>query len=344
MLVSLFPAQSLGLFTQDQTVIAEGLKYLNIVKYTYLIFALTNLLLCSLRSVETVKLGFIVSVFALVVNVSLNYILIFGRFGAPRLGIEGAAIATLLARIVELCVVIFYLIFIDKKLKMKLKNFFVFDKQLCLDYFKTSYPVIISAIIWGIAQSAQSAILGHLGATVIAAASIATTVFQVLTVAAYGSANATAVIVGKTIGEGRYDDVKQYAKTLQILYVFIGLFTSALLFSTRKLILGFYSISPETYDMAMGFILVLCVTSIGTSYQIASLTGIVRGAGDTKFVLFNDTIFMWVIVLPISYIAAFWLNLNPIIVFACLKSDQVLKCFVALIKVNRGNWIKVLTR
>ena len=342
--VFLFPGAVLGLLTNDASLIAEGVKYLRIICFTYPLFAVTNVLLCSLRGVETVRIGFLVSLTTLVINTCLNYILIYGHFGAPRLGVRGAAIATLAARAVECLVTILYVRFRDKKLSFRLADVFRLDKGIGRDYFRSGAPVILSNASWGIAMAIQTALLGHLGKTAVTANSIATTVFQILTVLSYGAASASAVLIGKTVGEGKLDKVRQYAKTMQLLFLLLGLATGAALVLCRDFVLSFYAITPESRSLALAFIAVLSVTVVGTSYQMAVLTGIVRGGGDTRFVLFNDLIFMWGVVLPSSALAAFVFHLPPLMVFICLKSDQILKCAVAAVKVNRGGWIRQLTR
>jgi Na+-driven multidrug efflux pump len=168
--------------------------------------------------------------------------------------------------------------------------------------------------------------------------------FQVITVVTYGSASASSVVIGKAVGEGDIPRVKSYAKTLQILYIFIGLLTSAVLWLCKDGIISLYSITEATKDLTVQFIAVLSVTVIGTAYQCACLTGIVTGGGDTKFVLINDLIHQWLIVIPAAFLSAFVFHAPLWVTFACLKSDQVLKCFVAIVKVNRFKWIKVLTR
>ena len=343
-LVFFFPGGCLGLLTDDAAVVAEGTKYLQIIAFSYVFFAMTNILLAALRSVETVKISFLVSGSTLLINCCLNSLLIFGSLGAPELGIRGAAIATLISRIVEFLIMVLYVRFRDKKLRTRLRDFRRADGALLRDYLHTGLPVILSNTIWGVAMAIQTAILGHMGQATIAANSIATTVFQILTVVSYGAASASSVIVGKTIGEGRLDDVRAYAKTLQLLYLGIGVATGLLLFVSKDAILGFYQIAEETRRLALQFITVLCVTVVGTSYQVAVLTGIVRGGGDTTFVLVNDSVFMWLIVIPSAALAAFVFHLPPLAVFLCLKSDQILKCFVAAVKVNRGSWIRRLTR
>lgn len=343
-LVFFFPRGCLGLLTNEQPVIGEAVKYLQIICFSYVFFAMTNILLATLRSVETVKISFVVSGSTLVINCCLNTLLIFGTFGAPRLGIQGAAIATLISRIVEFLIMVAYTAFADKKLRTRLRDFRRMDGVLFRDYLRVGLPVILSNTMWGLAQAIQTSILGHMGQATIAANSIATTIFQIISVVTYGAASASSVIVGKTIGENRLDDAKAYAKTLQVLYLGIGAGTGLLLFFAKDFILGFYSITADTRELASLFITVLSVTVVGTSYQVAVLTGIVRGGGDTSFVLVNDFIFMWLIVLPSAALAAFALRLPPLIVFICLKSDQILKCFVAVVKVNFFPWIRRLTR
>ena len=178
----------------------------------------------------------------------------------------------------------------------------------------------MSNFIWGVAMATQTAILGHMGASAISANSIATTIFQIVSVMVFASASATTIVIGKTIGEGHMDKIKAYAKTLQMLYLMIGLCTGVLLFITKDYVLGFYSISEEARVLALQFMTVLSVTVCGTAYQMPCLTGIVRSGGDTKFVLINDTIFMWMIVLPASALCAFVFDLSPLITFICLKS------------------------
>lgn len=338
-----FPHAVLSLLTNEEAVIEEGVRYLRVICFSYLFFAMTNVLLAALRSVETVRVAFVVSSSTLVINVCLNYVLIYGNFGAPRLGAQGAAVATLTARIVEFLIVLIYLKFFDRKLHLTARSLLKIDPALLKSYVHSGLPVILSNTMWGIAQAVQTAILGHLGQEAIAANSIATTVFQILTVISYGAASATAVLVGKCIGEKRIEDVRRYAKTLQVLFLLIGLLTGASLFLLKDFILGLYAISPGTRALATQFISVLSVTVCGTSYQVAVLTGIVRGGGDTRFVLYNDSIFMWLIVIPSAALSAFVFGFPPVVVFICLKCDQVLKCFVAFFKVNRREWVRELT-
>ena len=259
------------------------------------------------------------------------------------MGARGAAVATLIARVIELGIVLIYLFFIDKKLRFKFKELFIGSKQLFQDYLRAGLPIILSNASWGVAMALQTAILGHMQGA-LPANSIASTVYQIISVLAYGAASAACIITGKTVGSGKSELVKGYARTMQIIFLAIGVVTGLALFCLRGPILSLYKITESTYALAYSFLTVLSVTVVGTSYQVAVLTGIVRGGGDTRFVFINDLIFMWLIVLPASAAAAFWLNLSPVWVYICLKADQILKCAVAFVKVNFGKYIRRLTR
>ncbi len=377
--------------TPEEPVIEQALSYLSVVRFTYPVFAVTMVLVATMRSVEVVRIGYMISASTLCINTILNYFLIFGNFGFPEFGAEGAAIATLCSRLVELGIVLFFIRFRERILNIRWKDCFSVTAACVKDYVRVASPIIISDGLWGMAMLIQSAVLGHMGQEAIAANSIAAIVFQIMSVVTYGSASAAGIMTGKAVGSGDKERVIRYTKTFQILFLGIGLFTSSMILLSKGQILNFYQVSDETKQLANQFLTVLSVTAIGTSYQMACLTGIVRSGGDTRFVLINDLIFMWGIVLPSSAAAAFllhlppvivficltgivrsggdtrfvlindlifmWgivlpssaaaaflLHLPPVIVFICLKCDQILKCFVAVVKVNRFNWMKRLTR
>ncbi len=349
------PEALLGILTDKAPYIEKGAEYLRIVCFSYFFFAVTQVLLGMLRSVETAFIGFVASAVSLVVNLVLNYALIFGRLGAPELGAAGAAIATLIARVAELLVVVVYLAFFDRKLKLRFRELFATTREIFGKFMGVSMPVILSGASWGLAQGLQTAILGRLeNDSVVSANSISATVFSIVTVFIYGSATASSVMIGKKIGQSGLPDehgvvptdserkaiVKHYARGMQLLFLVMGLATGLLLFLIKDVIIDFYSISEGTKALALRFMTVLSITVVGTAYQMPCLTGLVRGGGDTKFVFYNDLIFMWGIVLPSSFLAAFVWELSPAVIFFCLKSDQIIKCFVAVVKVNRYRWIK----
>ena len=343
---SLFPLSMVRIFTDDMAVVAEGVEYLSLIRFTYVLFPISALLLALLRSIETVRIGLYVSLVSLVLNCSLNYTFIFGHFGAPCLGAKGAAVGTLVARAVELLIILFYVLRADKKLCAKMRELFAYDSTVFPLYVKTGWRFMLVSGLFGLSTALQTVILGHMTSDAIAANSAASTLFQVLKVMAVGASSASAVIVGKTIGKASSEEeclpqVKSYAKTLQLMYVCIGAFISISLFLLRTPVLSLYSsLTPEAYRMANAFLLVLCVTGFGTAYQMPTLVGIVRGGGDSKFILYNDLISIWGIVLPMSFLAAFVFHWPPVAVIFCLNADQIFKCGAAFVKVNRYNWMK----
>lgn len=339
-----FPAQILRIFTNDHKVIDEGLKYMVIIRFTYVFFSITQVLIASMRCVEKVRIGMYISVVTFFVNIFLNWVLIYGHLGVPALGIRGSATATLVARILETLIMIFYVKIFDDNLRLKFKNLLKSDFSLLKDFLKYGFPVISGDVFWGINLAVQGAIIGRLGDTALASVSISNVVFSMLGVAVYGTAGASAVIIGKTVGSGDYNMLKIYAKKLQILFLILGVISGAVLFIAKDYILMLYNVSDSTIVMATQFLTVLSITMVGTSYQMSTLTGIVRAGGSIYFVLINDLIFVWLVVIPSAVIAAFVFHAPPVVVFACLKSDQILKCGVAVIKVNRFKWMKNLTR
>lgn len=340
------PAQLLSLFTNEPNAIREGTDYMRIMSFSYILFCMGTVLVSAQRSVENVRVAMVGSLCAVVVNVALNYVLIYGHLGFPELGTRGAAIATLTGRIVEFSVIAVYTLRIDKKLRFRPSDVLHMDTTLLRDYMKVAIPVMLSGLSWGLAMSLQTIILGHIdqNGTAIAANAISNTLFQVITVVTYGLSSASSVMTGKAVGRGDMDNLRSYVRTMQVLFIGIGLITSLVLFLLRPVVLSAYNITPEAYEMANQFLLVLCVTVIGTAYQASCLTGIVRGGGNTKFVFYNDLIFMWGIVLPLSALSAFVWHLSPVVVFVFLKCDQVLKCAVAVWQVNSYHWIKKITR
>ncbi len=337
------PDGVLSLFTDDAAVMTEAMTYFTIIRFTYVFFCLTQVLVASMRCVETVRIGMYLSIMTFAVNVSLNWILIFGNLGAPALGLRGAAIATLIARILETFVIVVYVRFIDKKLLLRLRDLMHTEKELLARFFRYGMPVILGDIFWGINLAIQGAILGRLGAVALASASIANVLFSIMSVAVYGTSGATAIIIGQTVGSGDHSRLRLYTRTLQVLFVVIGLISGLAILGVRHLVPLIYDLEPETLRSVQAFMIVLAFMIVGTSYQVSCLTGIVRAGGATHFVLVNDLIHIWGFVLPAASLAAFFFHAEPVVVFALLKSDQFLKCIVAFIKVNRFRWVKNLT-
>lgn len=330
---SLFPDKILHIFTSDPMIISEGVAYLNIMRFTYIPFMITGILICSLRSMEMVKIGFYVSMLSLLINITLNSIFIFGRFGMPEMGTAGAAVGTLSARIAELVTIIVYIR--KKKPGLLVPQFFNFKAQHFITFVKTSLPIVTAQTLFGLSLTLQTVILGHLSSIAIAANSAATTIFQYLKLIAVGSSSATVIVVGKLVGSGKDASLEKHKKDLQKIYLLVGLLICLLLNVIKNPLLSVYSLTADTKQLAIQIITVLSICSIGMAYQMPVIAGIIRGAGDTSFGLKCDTVCIWAIMYPLSLLAAFVWKVPVLMIVAFLNSDQIFKCIPAFIKVNK---------
>lgn len=341
-----WPNQILRLLSNDPAVIAEGAKYFSIIRYTYVIFTITNILVASLRSIGVVRIGYMISGSTLVINVCLNYLLIYGNLGFPEMGVRGAACATLIARCVELIIVIWFLKYRENMLNLNLRKLLHIDTSYVHDYMKVSLPVLINQALWGVAQMVQTGILGHLGGDVTAANAISVQVYQVLSVVCYGAASAAGIVVGRTIGEDNEKKLHPLVTTLQVLFISIGLCSGLAIFLLRGPILAAFggTLTETAYRLSRQFMLVLAITTVGTSYQMACDNGIIRGGGDTAFSAKMNLVSMWCIIVPFSAMAAFWWKCPPVAVFFLLKWDQLYKAIPVGIRLHSWKWVKKVTR
>ena len=343
-ILSLFWTEGiLSLFTKDPMVIAEGVKYLKMIAVSFLCFSISQILISSMRSVETVRIGLYISLLAFVSNIIFNWIFIFGKLGFEPMGVTGAALGTLLSRIMEVIVMVIYAFRIDKKLQLKLSDMLSYNKTLIRDFLKYGLPILGGQVVWSINMMVQSGIIGRLSAEAIAAISVSNMLFNLIFVGMAGLSSAVSIITGKTVGAGEFDRMKLYAKTIQLIFVGVGVLSGLLIYFTRGAFLSLYTLEPETVHLAMQFMTILSITIVGTCYQAAGLAGLVKAGGDTGFVFMNDTIFVFLVVLPSAIIAQSYFHAPAWVVFLCLKSDQILKCFVAVVKINRFKWMKNLT-
>lgn len=269
--------------------------------------------------------------------------LIFGKFGFPEMGTKGAAVGTLIARILELVIVVIYLIFADHKLKLFCKDFFHFTKEAFSRFFKILWPSFLSNTLWALATPIQTGILGRLSADAIAANSVSTTMFQYLKVITIGEASASAVLIGTTIGEGKgTTKVKEYSKTLQVIYLIIGSVLGFSLFFLRIPLLSLYDLTQNAYQMADQILIILSIVMVGMSYQMPTGIGIIKGGGDVKYMMYLNLISTWAIVMPLSFLGAFVWKLPVPMVVLLLNSDQLFKCIPTYLYVKKDKWIKVL--
>lgn len=343
-IVLFFPGFVMSIFTNDPLVIEKGCEYLRIIAFSYVFFGFTNAFYTVMRSVETVKIAVISNLIALAVNGTLNYILIFGKFGAPAMGVKGAALATLIARAIEFSIAFCFMLFVDKKVQIRFKDFLKFDKVLLKDMTKVSLPVIANELMWALGTSMQARLLGMLGTNAVAANSIISVVQQLSTVAVFGVASSAAVMIGKSIGEGNMQKARDRGHTFKIISVIFGVVVSVAILLLRNVAVDFYNVSAETKELAHNMIYVAALIGLFVSISAIGIVGILRGGGDAKFSLWSEMIALWVFAVPLAYFVAFVLGWPVVAVFAVMKIDEPIKTVIILFRMHGSKWIKKYTR
>ncbi|XZM23499.1 MATE family efflux transporter [Clostridium perfringens] len=343
--IALFlPKYFMGIFTTDKAVIDFGASYLRIVCIGYLFYSITNCTIMMLRSVKTVSISIIVYTASLVVNSILNWFLIFGNLGAPELGIRGAAIATVCARITEFSIVLVFMFIYERKIGLKIEHLLKLDKEILKDYVGLCTPVLCNELLWAIGASMISVIVGRMGTEVVAANSINGVAHQFVTVFIFGMSNATAVIIGNTIGEGKKEKAKEYAYSIGIFSVVMGCISGLMILLIKPFVVNFYNVSYSTKLIAMEIMTVTSGIIVFQSLASNFMMGVLRGGGDAKFVLINDLIFMWLVAIPGGFFVAFVLELPVALVFLVIKCDEILKSLTSVYRVISGKWVNDVTK
>lgn len=340
----LFTPQVLGLFTDSSEVIELGVKYLRIVLASYVIASLTSLLCGIMRSTEQVGIALGSNTVGIVVNIALNYCLIFGKFGFPRMEIEGAALATLIAKIVEFLVVLVYVIFVDKRVRLSFGRMFRMRRDMIGDFIRYSLPVIINETMLGLGITLHSVIIGHIDDASYAAYAVANIIEKIGLLSAIGFANATQIMVGKEIGAGRKENAYPYARTMLALSAILGLVMSGVVLLVRAPAVDMFDVADSTKAAAVNIISVMSVIIFIKSFNTTAIVGAMRGGGDTRTAMIFDFVPMWVISIPLGAIAAHFIKLPVWWVYACLMSDEVIKSPFCLLYVRSKRWIRNVTR
>lgn len=339
-----FPMQIMAFFTPELETQLAGADYLRIIGFSYLLTGFSSVSLSVLRSVSSVKIAVFVYLCSLGTNVFLNWVLIFGKLGAPALGIQGAAIATVIARVVEVVITVIYFLRVENKILYRFRYLFNKNLGFVKDFFKTAGPVIVNEIIWGLGSALISAIIGHRGTAFTAADSVTGVLSQLVTITIWGVGHATAAIIGNTVGAGEYKKAKEYAKSMMVLSVILGLVSCGLVLLLRDPMVSLFDITPLAQTYSRQLINVYSVVVIFQSISAICLIGILRGGGDTRFVLLMDLVFMWTISIPLGFVASAKLVLPVWIVYAVIRSDELFKTAFAMGRIIRGTWVKDVTQ
>ncbi|NLX83131.1 MAG: MATE family efflux transporter [Clostridiales bacterium] len=346
LLIQLFPRDILHIVInrRETEAVNIALRYLPLVSFSYLPYAITACLIGMLKGVEIVRITIYTTVVSLFANVGLNYVLIFGKLGFPALGVQGAAIATLLARIIENLLVIWYCTKVQKAIPFRISFIRHQETWAWQDYFRFGLPVGITDAQWAVIGMLKMVIIGQLGILMSNAAGVVDSLMNLGTLFTFALAGGAAVMVGKAVGENNMKLVKEYAKTIQVMFLVFGILMAALVFLIRKPFINLYSLTPDAADLAVKMVNVCVLTLIGTSYHGSCFVGINRGAGDNRFVMMVDTICGWLIVLPSAFIGAFVLKLPLHWVYFLTRVDQTFKWIIANRRLKGNKWIHHVTR
>jgi len=334
----------MGILTTDQYVIAEGIIYLRIMSFGFLVWGFTNASTTILRSVGVVKISVVVFSISLVISASLNYVLIFGNFGFPAMGIAGAAIATVTARFIEFIIIAVYILRMEKRLAFRVRNLTHRGKGIVREFMKHSFPVVMNEIFWALSFFILMVIIGRIGREFVAANAIGSLMMQFTGMIIFSVASTTAVIIGNTIGEGKYDRAREVGNGMMVISLGIGLLCFAVIQAIRVPFIGLYTLSDTAHLYALQITNIISVFLIFISIAVICMMGTMRGGGDTKFVMVADVIFMWLISIPMGAFVGFVLEWPVWAVYMVLRSEDIFKTITVLWRIPSGKWLKDVTK
>ncbi len=341
----LFPKQIMTLYSADADVIEQGAKYLRITAWIYLFHGVTICMSNVLRSASMAWLPLVVTFISLFANVFFNWVFIFGNLGMPRMMIEGAALGTLLARILEFSLVAAYLLLKDKRIHFTLSDFKGrTEPEMVRQYWKIGFPVLVGDALLAVGNNLVAMIIGNLGTEMAAANSVCSMIVQVTTVANLGLAIAGSVSVGQAIGRKEPETVKYIGRAFFWIGTVLGIAAGGILLLITPLILSMYdklSVLAQQYadQLMYSFALLLPFQTVGSVLA----KGVLRGGGDTRFLMIADVLFLWCASVPLGYCAAFVWGLAPFWIQLLLRIDNVIKTVWCTFRLFGGKWIKVLT-
>ena len=338
-LAQFLPSQILHIYTKDEAVIALGVDYIRVFSWTFLFFAVTFSYSLVMRSTGDVKTPTIISVTALLLSTALSYGLIFGKFGLPEMGIQGAAVAAVTARVLE-CVTLIVVTYARKSpVAASLRELTDFDRVFIGKVIKPLLPVMLNELFWALGITTYNIIYGRMGTESFAAMSIVGTIEQVAFVIFIGISNATSVFVGNRIGAGKEDEAFLYAGRSLGLGFIGGLLVGVLLQFAKAPILSFYNVSPEVIENSGYVINVITFFLWVRVNNMTIVVGILRAGGDTRFSLFLDGIIIWLVGVPMAYFGANVLGLPVYFVYLCAMSEEAAKWLLGILRYRSRKWI-----
>lgn len=340
LLTLFFPEPIMRMFSSDQDVIAAGVGYLQITVFVYIIHGVGLVTAQLMRSVGEASLGLYVSLISFVVNLVANWIFIFGKFGAPRMEIRGAALGTLIARTVELIVTFFFVLKLDKKIHLRLRDFFQqIPKELVQRYLKIGLPALCSDAMLSFGRTATSMIIGQMGTTAVAANSMVQVVDRLFTVVTGGISNAAGIVIGQTIGSGDKHKAQQQGESLFLIAFGVSIVSAALFMLIGPATLSLYNVAEATLVVTKKLMITYAALIVFQCIGTVMTKGVLRGGGDTRFLLIADVAFLWLASIPLGYVSGLVMGMPIYITSIFLRIDDIIKSFWCISRLNSGKWI-----
>ena len=337
------PELMMLLFTKDQELIALGVTYLKYMSVTYLCWGIIEIYLSVLRSIGQVKISMVLNIIAFSLNIVLNGVFIFGLFGASKMGVEGVALATMISRIVEL-IGCFIASIYQKEMKLNFLYMFRKNKMLMQDFIRLSLPALGNDLIWGLAFSTYSAIMGHLGSDVVAANSLVTVVRNFGSTFCFGIGSGGTILLGNIIGRNEMEEAKDCASQILRLTIFAGAIGGMIILMVSPFVLKFASITDTARHYLKYMLLINSYYIMGGAVNATLIAGVFRAGGDSRFGFICDTIDMWAYAVPLGFIAAFVLKLPVMAVYFLLCTDEFVKWPWVFKHYRSYKWLKNITR
>ena len=341
-LVDVFlPRQVMGLYFRPEAgaEIEAGVEYLRWSTATFLLMALSFALTNIMRSMDLSNVPLIASIFAFGVNVGANYVFIFGKLGFPKMGVAGAALGTVIARAIETGIIVGCFLK-NKKLRYRLRDLFMPCGDLVMDFLRISIPVMLSDCLLGLGDNVLAIIMGQIGSGFVSANSITSILQRVSTIFISGLSFSGCFLTGQILGEGRTEDARRQGYTYLILGAIVGGCAALIIRLVSDPVISVYNITDETKAIARELMNALSIIVIFRSTNSILTKGVLRGGGDTRFLLMADMFTMWLIAVPLGALAGLVLHLPTFYTYVFLHADQIIKAIWCVFRLRSGKWIK----
>ena len=336
----IFPQYLLRVFTRFPEVIDAGVTYVRIGAPTFLLVPLTQAFTIALRATQQTTKPLIASSIALCLNTLLNYILIYGAFGAPAMGIAGAALATVLSRAVEFGIIL-YLVFIRRNIIAgPLKEFLGFGCELAMRIVRNALPTTINETMWGLGTALYVAAFARISISAGAAVQACNTINSLFSMAAFSVGDAVLILVGQKLGENRMDEAWQMSKILIKLSILVGLVLGGLTIVFGKPILGLFDFTPEGETYAWRILIVYAATLFMEVYNGVQITGCLRCGGDTRFAMITEVGTIWLIGVPLAFVTSLLWHWPVYFAVLAVKTEGVVKGIILTRRYIGGKWLR----